>query len=132
MKNLLIIVLSFLGVFLAAVAMQAGSAATVLQEKDNNQEIQVQAGAIIELSLEEIGGTGYSWEFQRLDEKHFELVKTETRSLAGKARVGGPVLKTWWLKTKKAGESQLSLDYFRSWEGRAKAVKHFRVKIRIR
>lgn len=131
MKNLLIATSAFLLILLGAVTLAAASEVTALQAKDSGQEIQVKAGAMILLSLEEQAGTGYQWEFDRLDEKHFELVKTETRSLAEKNRVGGPVLKTWRLKAKTAGESQLTLDYFRPWEGKGKAVKHFLVKVRI-
>jgi predicted secreted protein len=38
---------------------------------------------------------------------------------------------TWWLKVKNAGESQLAMEYFRPWEGKGKAVKHFLVKVSI-
>jgi inhibitor of cysteine peptidase len=131
MKNLLIAMSAFLLILLGAVTLAAASEVTAVQKKDSGQEIQVKAGAIIELSLQEQAGTGYRWEFDRLDQKHFELVKTETRPLAAKPRVGGPVLKTWRLKAKTPGESQLALDYFRPWEGKGKAVKHFRVKVRI-
>lgn len=131
MKNLLIATTAFLLLLLGAVTLPAASEVTALQAQDAGREIQVKAGAIIELSLEETPGTGYRWEFDRLDEQHFELLKTESRSLVEEGRVGGPALRTWRLKAKKAGESQLSLDYLRPWEGKGKAVKHFLVKIRI-
>jgi len=129
-KNLLIAVSSFLLIFLGGVTLVAASeVTTTLQEKDNGKEIQVKVGTIIELSLKELGSAGYKWEFDRLDEKHFELVKRETRPLSN--LLGAPVLITWRLKAKNPGESQLALDYFRSWEGRDKAVKHFLVKVNI-
>ena len=131
MKNLLIAAPAFLLILLGAMTLPAASEVTALQAKDAGQEIGVKVGAIIELSLKEQAGTGYRWEFDRLDEQHFELLKTETRSLAAKNLVGGPVLKTWRLKAKNAGESQLTLDYLRPWEGKGKAVKHFTVKVRI-
>lgn len=131
MNNLLIATTSCLLLLLGAAALPAASAVKALQAKDSGQEIKVKAGAIIELSLLEQAGTGYQWEFDRLDQKHFKLVKTETRSLAANNRVGGPLLKTWRLIATTPGESQLTLDYFRSWEGRGQAVKHFQVKVRI-
>jgi predicted secreted protein len=131
MNNLLFATTSCLLILLGAVTLSAASEVTALQAQDSGREIQVKAGAIIELSLLEQAGTGYQWEFDRLDQKHFKLVKTETRPLAAKNRVGGPVLKTWRLMAQTPGESQLSLDYFRSWEGRGQAVKHFQVKVRI-
>jgi predicted secreted protein len=131
MKNLLMIIPSFLIALLGIGTMAAGNDATVLQGKDNGKEIQVKAGSMIRLSLEERGGTGYAWEFDQLDEQHFEVIKVETRPLVEKNRVGGPILKTWLLKAKNPGETRLSLDYFRSWEGRAKAAEHYLVKVRI-
>ena len=113
------------------VAGLAGAQGTVLSMQNNGKEVRVQAGEVIELSLEEQGGTGYTWEFNELDEKHFQIVGTENKHLAGQPLVGGPVLKVWQLKTKAPGEAKLSLDYLRPWEGRAKALKHFEVKIRI-
>ncbi len=128
-KNLLIGMSAFLLIFLGGVTLAAASEVTALRAKDNGQEIRVKVGTIIELSLEEQGGTGYTWEFEQLDEKHFKLVKTETRRLSD--LIGAPVLMTWRLKVKNAGESQLALNYFRPWEGKGKAVKHFLVKVNI-
>jgi predicted secreted protein len=125
----LIAISSFLLIFLVGVTLATASEVTGLQAKDNGQEIQVNVGTIIELSLEKQGGTGYTWELDQLDKKHFQLVKTETRPLSDK--IGAPVLMTWWLKVKNAGESQLAMEYFRPWEGKCKAVEHFRVKVNI-
>ena len=118
-------------ILLGAVTLPAAPASTPLQAKDAGQEIRVKAGAIIELSLKEQAGTGYRWEFDRLDSQHFELLQTATRPLAELNRVGGPVLKTWRLKAKNPGESRLTLDYLRPWEGQGRAVKHFTVKVII-
>ncbi|MGA9458886.1 MAG: protease inhibitor I42 family protein [Desulfobaccales bacterium] len=130
MKNLLIAMSFLLLIFLWGVPLTSASGGTVVTEKDNGKEIQVKVGDVIELSLEELGSAGYTWEFDQLDANFFKLLKTETRPV-GNQPIGGPVLMTWWLKTKKVGDSQLALDYFRSWEGRAKAVKHFHVKVKI-
>ena len=129
LKNLLIAISSFLLIFLGGVTLAIASEVTALQAKDNCREILVKVGTIIELSLEKQGGTGYTWKFDQLDKKHFKLVKTETRPLSD--MIGAPVLMTWRLKVKNAGESQLALDYFRPWEGKGKAVKHFLVKVNM-
>ena len=129
MKKLAIMIGVLWGILL--VAGLAGAAGTVLGLTDNGKMIQVHAGEVIELALEEQGGTGYIWEFNKLDEKHFQVVHTETRHPAGQALIGGPVLKVWHLKTKGPGDAKLSLDYLRPWEGRASAVKHFEIKVCI-
>jgi predicted secreted protein len=105
---------------------------TVLRMPDHGKAIRVQAGEVIELALEEQGGTGYTWEFNQLDEKHFQVVRTEAKPLTAQHLAGGPVLRVWQLKTKAPGEARLSLDYLRPWEGRASAVKHFEVEVHIR
>jgi len=114
--------------FAAGLTVAAGR---VVQMPDNGKEIQVKTGEVFELSLDEQGGTGYTWEFNRFDNKRFQVMGAETRHLADLPRVGGPVLRVWRLKAKAPGLSRLSLDYLRPWEGRAKAVKHFEVKVRI-
>lgn len=129
MKKLWITTSALLGILLVTVLAAAG--VTVVQMPDNGKEIRVQAGEVIELALKEQAGTGYSWEFQRLDEKHFQVVHTETKPLADRNRVGGPMLRVWQVKALEPGDATLSLDYLRPWEGRAKAVKHFRVNVHI-
>jgi predicted secreted protein len=129
MKNIPIMTCVLLGTILIAVLAEAG--VTVLQMQDNGKEIRVKIGEVIELALEEQAGTGYKWEFDRLDEKHFQVVHTETKSLADRNMVGGPMLQVWRLKTIGPGDATLSLDYLRPWEGRAKAVNHFEVKVHI-
>ncbi len=109
----------------------ARAAGTVLGLPDNGKVILVKAGEIIDLALKEQAGTGYIWEFHRLDEKHFQVVHTETKSLSDQNRVGGPRLQVWRLKTIEPGDATLSLDYLRPWEGRTKAVKHFEVRVCI-
>jgi predicted secreted protein len=129
MKRFAILTCVLLGCLLAAGL--ANAAGTVLGPHDNGKEIRVQAGEVIELALEEQGGTGYTWEFNKLDEKHFQVVRTATRPMAAPPLVGGAVLKVWQLKTKTPGEAKLNLDYLRPWEGRASAVKHFEIKVCI-
>jgi predicted secreted protein len=125
-------ILSALAVLLVSTPGQTASETAVLLQKDNGRVVRATEGAIIKLSLEEQGGTGYIWDFNQLDENYFEVIKVETSSPAEKnAKVGGPVVKTWWLKVKKKGTSQISLDYFRPWEGRSKAAAHYQVKVDI-
>lgn len=114
------------------VAWLAWPGMTVVQMHDNGKEIRVHTGEVIELALKEQAGTGYTWEFDRLDKNHFQVVRTETKRLAPQPPVGGPVLKVWQLRTKAPGEAKLRLDYLRPWEGRAKAVEHFEVMVHIR
>ena len=130
-KKLLIALSCLFFLIISFVTMAMTSEMVRLQANDNGKDIQVKTGAIIELSLEELGSAGYTWELNNLDEKHFELLKTETKPRGEKNRIGAAVIKTWQFKAKEPGASQISLDYFRPWEGKAKAVKHFQVQVHI-
>jgi len=124
--------MSALAIFLLSTPGLTALETVVLLQKDNGRVIRATKGAIIELSLEEQGATGYIWEFNRLDENHFEVMKVETSPPAEKhGKVGGPVVKIWWLKVKKPGISDITLDYFRPWEGRTKAAAHYQVNVHI-
>jgi predicted secreted protein len=129
MKKLALTICALWGLILVSAA--AGAATTVIQMPDNGKEIRVHAGEVIELALKEQAGTGYIWEFHHLDHQHFKLLHTETKPLAAPNRVGGPMLRLWRLKALAPGVATLSLDYLRPWEGQAKAVKHFEIKVRI-
>ena len=63
-KNLLIAMSFFLLIFLWGVPLTSASGETVVTEKDNGKEIQVKVGDVIELSLEELGSAGYTWEIR--------------------------------------------------------------------
>lgn len=131
MKNWLIIPILALSVFLGGVFYLSAAETRSLGKNDNGKEIQVKLGDILELALEAQGGTGYTWEFDRFDVTHLELMQSVTKSLAEDSRVGGPVLQVWQIRARKEGGTQLNLDYFRPWEGRAKAEKHYRVTINV-
>jgi predicted secreted protein len=127
-KNLLIAVSFFLLIFLGGVTLTSAAQVTVLQENDNGKTINVQVGAIIAVMLGEEAGTGYTWKFNQLDVNYFDLRSTTITPVG--APIGGPLLVTWVLTTKKAGASQLALDLFPPGSGRP-AVKHFLVKVKI-
>jgi predicted secreted protein len=129
MKKLSIITCALLCTIL--VTALVGAEMTFLRMRDNGKEIRVKVGEVITLSLEFQAGTGYSWEFNHLDEKHFQVTYLESLPMANPNLMGGPMLQSWRLKAIAPGDAKISLDYLRPWEGRAKAIKHFEVKVRI-
>ncbi len=56
---------------------------------------------------------------------------TEPQAGEETGKVGGPVLRLWTLKSKKGGQCAIKTDYFRVWEGRTRAIKHFEVRVFI-
>jgi predicted secreted protein len=109
-----------------------GSETVIVNKAFNGREIKVRAGGTIQVELEQAGAAGYTWEIQGLDAKHFEVlsVKTQGPSDTGDF-VGAPILKTWLIRTKTKGKSELKFIHYRPWEGKEHAVETFILKVRI-
>ena len=108
------------------------AAAIIITKQDQEKEIIIQAGTIFQIQLEEKGGTGYTWEFDKLNNEYFELLNVETKSSARKERyTGNPILKIWHLKARQKGTAELTLYYYRPWEDKNKAVDRFHIKFKI-
>ena len=102
----------------------------VLQKQDSGKEITVKAGQGIQILLEGLGGTGYWWYVENLDARRMELFSEKTKSVSD-GRVGGPVLGLWNFRAKEPGTVEIKIDYYRIWEGSAKAIDHFQVRIKV-
>jgi predicted secreted protein len=102
----------------------------VLQKQDSGKEITVKAGQDIQIQLEGLGGTGYWWYVENLDARRMELLSEKTKSVSD-GRVGGPVLGLWTFRAKEPGTVEIKMDYYRIWEGSAKAIDHFQIKMKI-
>ena len=108
------------------------AAAIIITKQDREKEIIIQAGTIFQIQLEEKGGTGYTWEFDKLNNEYFELLNVETKSIVRKeGYTGNPILKIWHLKARQKGTAELTLYYYRPWEDKNKAVDRFHIKFKI-
>ena len=109
-----------------------GEETMVVDKAFNGREIKVRSGNMIQLELEQAGAAGYMWEIQELDKKHFEVVSLKTPEPPEKSDlVGAPVKKTWLIRTKEKGKSELRFIHYRPWEGKEKAADSFVLKVRI-
>jgi predicted secreted protein len=107
------------------------AAAIIITKQDQEKEIIIQAGTIFQIQLEEMGGTGYLWEFDTLNNEYFELLNVETKNILRKeGYTGNPVIKIWHLKAIKKGTAELTLYYYRPWEGKSKAVDKCHIKLK--
>ncbi|MGA2956436.1 MAG: protease inhibitor I42 family protein [Thermodesulfobacteriota bacterium] len=102
----------------------------VLQKQDSGKEITIKAGQGIQIQLEGLGGTGYWWYVENLDARRMELLSEKTKSVSD-GRVGGPVLGLWTFRAMEPGTVEIKMDYYRIWEGSAKAIDHFQVRIKV-
>jgi predicted secreted protein len=112
-------------------AFTAARATTTLSAADDGTEVTVPVNATFLIELDEQGSTGYTWEFDDLDKAAVDLVEVTTRAKSGGALAGAPVVKTWTLKARKIGKTDLKLLYFRSWEGKGMAVKSFKAHLSV-
>jgi predicted secreted protein len=99
----------------------------------NGQRIAVNSGEEIQIELEAIGGTGYSWHLDGLDQNLFQVLSEGVKPPDKETEhVGGnPVMMFWKLKALKPGTAAVKLNYYRVWEGKGTAAKHFEVEVQI-
>ena len=113
-------------------SVSQAAATIIITRQDQEKEIIIQAGTIFQIQLEEKGGTGYTWEFDTLNNEYFELLNVETKSSARKeGYTGNPVIKLWHLKARQKGTAELTLYYYRPWEDKNKAVDRFHIKFKF-
>ncbi len=114
---------------MAGAEMKKGPA-LILSKGDGGKEFTVKTGDAIQILLEGTGGTGYWWYVQALDQSHLQFLSEGTQS-ASDGRVGGPVVGAWNFRAMQPGTAEIRFDYYRKWEGTARAVDHFTVKLKI-
>jgi predicted secreted protein len=104
----------------------------VVDKTFNGREIKAKSGAMIRVELEQAGAAGYTWEIQGPDTKYFDVVSVKMPEPPEKPDlVGAPVKKTWLIRVKEKGKSELKFIHFRPWEGKEKAADTFVLKVRI-
>ena len=109
-----------------------GTGVVVIHKEDNGRELQVKSGDVIQVELSGPGATGYWWYAAGLDPARLELLSEETNPPPDKKLMGGPVTGIWRFKTKEPGKTNLTMKYYRVWEGPEKAVDQFSVVLDIR
>jgi predicted secreted protein len=67
-----------------------------------------------------------------MDVEHFEVLSVNNRESGPTGgMVGAPIQKTWMIRAKKKGISELRFIHFRPWEGDSKTANTVLVKVRI-
>jgi len=127
--------------FCFACVSYAGSAETsnrmsqkiLLDINSNGKKIELKVGDEIQIELKAMGGAGYAWYFDKLDQNFFDLMGEERKVVALEKGdvVGTPVLMVWKLRAKKPGTSSVRMSYYRQWEGKDKAVNQFEILVDI-
>jgi predicted secreted protein len=103
----------------------------IVLQKQNGEEVTVKASTPVQIQLAELGSAGYTWHINNLDSQYLELISEETRDVSEKGKIGGPVTHVWCFKIRKAGQTEIKMDYYRQWEGIKNSQDHFFIKINI-
>ena len=131
-RNLLTLFLFNVLFLLLLFYFSQAEATMIITRQDREKEIIIQTGTIFQIQLEEKGGTGYTWAFDKLNNEYFELLNVETKSIVRKeGSTGNPIIKIWHLKARQKGTAELTLYYYRPWEDKNKAVDRFHLKFKI-
>lgn len=117
----------------AGASTQAAAAAVTLTEADAGRDIQVEAGAVLQVQLEGTPGTGYSWEVSNSDPDVLESggQPTFAEPTLETPRVGAAGVYTFSFTARTAGQAELTFDYLRPWEASTPPAKSvvFRVQV---
>ena len=131
-KNLLLRItwLLLISLMLSQSPLLAADATITVTKEQGGREITLKVGNILLIELPGKGGTGYSWLVEETFAPYLKLMDQTTRQLK-EGRLGGPVMQIWRFKAEKPGATEISMAYYRPWEGIGQAKDHFRIKLRI-
>jgi len=102
----------------------------VLSQQDSGKQIDVKVGEVVQVELEAMGTAGYRWFVDPLNQSILRLVSEETKVLHP-GRIGAPALTVWRFEVIREGVTDIRMDHYRSWEGKAHSTDHFEVKIKV-
>jgi len=102
----------------------------VLNKQDSGKQIDVNIGEVVQVELEAMGTAGYQWFVESLDQEILRLISEGTKVLHP-GRLGAPVLMVWKFEVIKEGTTEIKMNHYRSWEGKAHSTDHFDVKIKV-
>jgi inhibitor of cysteine peptidase len=98
-----------------------------LTEADNGRTVEVRAGEAVSVTLPENATSGYRWTIDSLDPGIVEASEATPHYPSGSVGGGGTV--TFSFKSAKPGNGEVSLKYWRHFEGDASITKRFRVRL---
>ncbi len=122
------LLLTFL--MLSQSTLLAAEATITVTKAQVGREIALKVGNILQIELPGRGGTGYTWLAEDTFAPYLKLMDQTTRPLQ-EGRLGGPVMQIWRFRAEKPGATEISMAYYRPWEGVGQAKDHFRIKLRI-
>ena len=107
------------------------TAVVTLTPEDNGKAVEVHAGDIVILRLDENPATGFQWAIDKNDNASLALQSSDYLPAPG-PRLGGGGQKVLTFTAQQAGTVMLQLKYWRQWEGDASIRERFAVTVWIK
>jgi predicted secreted protein len=112
-------------------SLGAADATLKVTKAQNGRDLELTVGGILEIELPGRGGTGYQWTAVAAGAPCLKLLSQTTRQVK-EGLPGGPVIQVWRFRAEKPGATEISMAYFRPWEGVGQAKDHFHLTVRVR
>ncbi len=119
-----------LAVLLTAISGCSAQKALALEADDNGQEIAIQRGQVLVISLPANPSTGYTWEMVEAEGAILRQVG-EPEFKAQSDLVGAPGTLTLRFEAAEAGQMELRLVYHRPWETGVDPLDSFTVQVTV-
>jgi len=94
-----------------------------VSEQEQGSTITLARGAVLEVRLDSVPGTGYRWDTAVQEPSPLRLIEMRDVPLADNKRVGGQQIQLFRFEATRAGEVMLKLRYRRPWERDKPPVK---------
>jgi inhibitor of cysteine peptidase len=105
-------------------------ATITLSENDSGKTIEVTQGDTIEIRLPENPTTGFQWTVEEVDENILALQSSEY-VLPKDPEIGEGGTRVVRFQAKQAGSGEVTLKYWREWEGDSSIIKRFKINVTV-
>jgi len=97
-------------------------------EQANGTEITTRVNEDFEIVLSEVRTAGYRWTISENGEPILQL--TQEVSLPNAAGIGGAGQRQWRFHAASPGETEIRIEYARSWQKTSEPARTFALKVR--
>lgn len=104
----------------------------VVTERDSGAAVTLGRGQALEVRLEGIPGTGYSWYPAQFDPSVLSPAGESTEGQTGPRVIGGPATKIFRFEARAAGRTSLEFHYKRIWEKDRPPLRTFTIVVEVR
>ena len=104
----------------------------VVTERDSGSAITLGRGQALEVRLEGIPGTGYSWYPAQYDTAVLSPAGEHTEGRTDPRVIGGPVTKAFRFEARGTGRTSLEFHYKRIWETDSPPLRTFPIVVEVR